>query len=417
MNKKILLSISIIIIIINALLPHYVSASNGVNTKTTTTTTGSATNTGSNTSTSSSTKMDSLQGQNTRKEIVKQSNLDVERAERTVSMDDKSKVITGVGNSKGNEGGVEANNGISAIVKAVFKILYAFPYGVQFLMTIVTIGDNETVSDGRTSNGDVDMSKMNLFTIKRAVLGKVPIFDVNFYNTNTSGSKASSELKKSVLEWYNVMYRLAQVISLLTLIYVGIRMVISSTAADEVKYKVMLKNWLMAFAILCALPYIIVFVLRVNELLVSLIPASLLEKGYEEQIVQRSINIMKPGESVWTALIYFITYVIMVGYEVYFFLKYFKRVLTIGFLIIIAPLITITYPIDKIGDNQAQAYSSWMKLFIGNVFMQALQALLYGVFVFSAAAIADKAPMIALIFFIGIIKGEEVLKKLFRLAD
>ena len=392
MNKKILLSVSIIIIIINALLPHYVDATNVK-------------------------KMESLEGQNARKEIVKQSDKDVIESERTYKSDDKYGVMTSTGNSKGNENPGESGNAVSAIVKTVFKILYALPYGVQFLMTTVTIGDNESVSTGEKANGEVDVTKMNLFTIKRAVLGKIPAFNINFFNTNTEGSKANSNLKSAVLDWYNVTYRLAQAISLVTLIYVGIRMVISSTASEEVKYKVMLKNWLMAFGVLFILPYIIVIILRLNEFLVSLIPNSLLEKGYEEQVVQRSIYIMKPGESVWTALIYFITYVIMVGMQVYFFLKYFKRLITIGFLIIIAPLITITYPMDKIGDGQAQAYSKWMQLFIGNVSVQALQALLYGIFVFSASAIADKAPMIALIFFMGIIKGEEILKKLFGLAQ
>ena len=394
MSKKLILSISIIIIIFNALLPNYVHAD--------------------------SVKMESLQGQNTRKEVIKQTQKDVENSDRSVSTDDKTKIITGVGNNKGNEGGVEASNGISAIVKILFKVLSVIPYGIQFLMTVVTTGDNEQILSGSSLTEKVgsitDASKINWFTIKKAVLGKVPIFDVNFFNPTTNDSKASSDLKQAVLNWYNTMYRLAQVISLLTLIYVGIRIAISSTASAEVKYKVMLKNWLIAFGLLFILPYIIVIVLKINDFFVSLVPASILEKGYEEQIVQRSIEVLDPSQSVWTALIYFITYVIMVGYEVYFFIKYFKRVLTIGFLIIIAPLITITYPIAKIGDNQAQTYTGWMNLFISNVFMQAVQALMYGIFVFSASAIADKAPMIAIVFFIGIIKGEEIFKKLFKLT-
>ena len=388
MRKKIILSMLIVIIIINALLPHYIYAE----------------------------KIESFQGQNARNQILKQDNVDLQKANREPSTEDPFKILKGEGNDKGNEPGVEANNAVSAIVKVIFKILYAFPYGIQFLMTVATIGDDEKVNTGETINGQIDMTKMNLFTIKKAVLGKVPIFDINFYNTNTQGSKASSDLKQAVLSWYNVMLRLAQIISLITLIYVGLRMLIKTTAAEEVKYKVMLKNWLVAFALLFLLPYIIVIVLRINEFFISLIPDSLLEKGYEEQILQRSINIMKPGESVWTVLIYFITYVIMVGLEVTFFIKYFKRVLIVGFLIIIAPLITITYPIDKLGDNQAQAYTKWMQMFIGNVFMQAMQVLLYGIFTFSASAIAEKAPMIALVFFIGIIKGEEILKKLFKLT-
>ena len=121
-------------------------------------------------------------------------------------------------------------------------------------------------------------------------------------------------------------------------------------------------------------------------------------------------------ESIWSILLYFITYVIIVGYEVYFFLKYFKRLLTMGFLVIIAPLITVTYPIDKANDGKAEAYVTWVKLFLSNAFMQAVHALMYTIFVFSASAIALKAPMIAIVFFIGVIKAEEVFNKLFGLS-
>ena len=115
-------------------------------------------------------------------------------------------------------------------------------------------------------------------------------------------------------------------------------------------------------------------------------------------------------------MLYFITYVIIVGYEVYFFYRYFKRLLTMGFLVIIAPLITVTYAIDKAGDGKAQAYTAWTKLFLSNAFMQPVHALMYTIFVFSASAIALKAPMIAIVFFIGILKAEDVFNKLFGLS-
>ena len=61
-----------------------------------------------------------------------------------------------------------------------------------------------------------------------------------------------------------------------------------------------------------------------------------------------------------------------------------KRFLMVGFLIVISPLITITYSIDKAGDGKAQAFSTWLKEFMVNILIQPLHALIYLVFVLMA---------------------------------
>ena len=43
---------------------------------------------------------------------------------------------------------------------------------------------------------------------------------------------------------------------------------------------------------------------------------------------------------------------------------YIKRAITVAFLTLMAPLVAITYPIDKINDGQAQAFDRWLKEYI-----------------------------------------------------
>ena len=62
-------------------------------------------------------------------------------------------------------------------------------------------------------------------------------------------------------------------------------------------------------------------------------------------------------------------------------LSYFTRMLKIGFLLIIAPLITLTYSIDKIGDGKAQALGNWLKEFVFTVLIQPFHAIIYVAFV------------------------------------
>lgn len=389
MSKKLILSVTIIIIILNALLPQYVYATNTI-------------------------KMDSLQGQNARNEIKSQNQKDVESTQVPLV----TSALTGISQIGSIVLG-EAGDMASVIVKIIVKIFCLIPYSLQLLMTYVTVGDNEQIVSGSNfveQTGELfDATKVNWFTIEKTVLGKVPIFDVNFFDVTTDDSETSSKIKQSVASWYQVMYKLAQILSIVVLIYIGIRMAMASTSEDKANYKKMFKNWIVGFALLFLLHYIIVILLKLNNWLISLIPDSLLSKNYETSIVKNMIDVWDTKESIWSVLLYFITYVIMVGYEVYFFWKYFKRLLTMGFLVIISPLITVTYAIDKADDGKAQAYTAWMSLFISNTFMQAVHALMYAIFVFSASSIAEKAPMIAIIFFIGILKGEEMFKKLFNL--
>ena len=58
----------------------------------------------------------------------------------------------------------------------------------------------------------------------------------------------------------------------------------------------------------------------------------------------------------------------------------------------------ITYSIDKAGDGKAQAFGAWFIEYFTNIMIQPLQAILYLIFVFSANEIAQKAPIVGVIF-------------------
>ena len=59
-----------------------------------------------------------------------------------------------------------------------------------------------------------------------------------------------------------------------------------------------------------------------------------------------------------------IAFCILVGITLSFLFFYIKRMLTLAFLVIISPIVTITYAIDKMGDNQSQALNKWVKEFL-----------------------------------------------------
>jgi len=80
------------------------------------------------------------------------------------------------------------------------------------------------------------------------------------YETETTEMKSTAaELRGVVANWYIVLRNIALVALLSVLVYIGIRIIISSTAVDKAKYKQMLIDWLVAICLLFLMQYIMSF--------------------------------------------------------------------------------------------------------------------------------------------------------------
>ena len=78
---------------------------------------------------------------------------------------------------------------------------------------------------------------------------------------------------------------------------------------------------------------------------------------------------------------YNVIYVVLVIYTIIFCFTYLKRVIYMAFLTMIAPLICLTYPLDKIKDGQAQALSMWLREYIFNALLQPMHLIIYSLLI------------------------------------
>ena len=109
------------------------------------------------------------------------------------------------------------------------------------------------------------------------------------------------------------------------------------------------------------------------------------------------------------------------------FISYFNRMLKLAFLIIISPLITLTYSIDKMGDGKAQALNTWLKEYVFSILIQPFHCIIYMVFVGAASQILENseetgleaiaAGIIAILCINFIREGEKIVRKIFAFAD
>jgi len=285
-----------------------------------------------------------------------------------------------------------------------------------FLQTIMTACVTETSTETNNSSSS-DSKPKELFTIQNLLMGKYPLFNINVFDDHENGSATgaiSKAIKENVTNWYSTIRTIAIISSLVVLIYVAIRMAISTTAGDDIKYKRMLLAWGTGFLLIFVLHYIAIFLIFVSEQLVNILCA-LAPKNqvpFEIAVVDRIFYAKVQG---WDTVLESILYGMLVWYQAKFFFMYLKRVISNAFFILVSPLVTVTYAIDKSNDMKAQAFNSWLQEFITNIFIQPMHLLLFLVLVYTAGAIAELYPIIAIIMLMGLSQAESILKNLFKL--
>lgn len=275
-----------------------------------------------------------------------------------------------------------------------------------------------------------------MFTIEKTVFNEIGLFNINYFNfENTyqigTGSNEKTiqvkspiikRVKQSIAKFYIILRLMAIALSLIILIYVGIRMALSTVASDKAKYKQMLIAWVESIVILFTMQYIISLVMNIGQMFGNIIYdlKCILNSGgdasFETDIMDNLTSFML-GSSGWSYALNSIIYWFLIFIQTKFFLSYFKRIITVGFLILIAPIVTITYPIDKIGDGKAQAFTVWFSELSVNIFIQPIHALIYLVFMYTAGEIAKYSMLVALLFLLSLTKVEKVVLQLFNLRN
>ena len=292
----------------------------------------------------------------------------------------------------------------------------------------------------------------------------------------TSKQNTAMDLSKTISKWYYSIRNLALVVMMLILLYIGIRMLLCSIASEKSKYKKMLVDWLVSMCLIFVLHYIMVFAVNTNENVIKIVSEGTAKKTaylirfdegdngmdkdrktsfikslaettgteYNENYINKDGNTFLTKDSdatkniddikgiVWFTNLtgqirlasqnldgtteyvgYTIAYLVLVFYTVFFSFTYLKRVLYMAFLTIIAPLVAMTYSLDKIADGKAQAFNMWLKEYIFNLLIQPMHLLLYTILISMAYDLASKSVIYTLVAIGFMIPAERFVRKMF----
>lgn len=280
----------------------------------------------------------------------------------------------------------------------------------------------------------------------------IPISDVQISDETGTQLSIAYRLRETLSKWYLALRNFAIVMLLCILVYIGIRIVLSSTAKDKSKYKQLLLDWVVAMCLLFVLHYIMSFALYMTESLNKLFQKQSstylvqlpnlkdykLQSNTEGSETESSIksaleneegfvwptNLMgvlrlemqlsdAENEADYSQIGYTIAYLVLVIYTIMFAIIYIKRVIYMAFLTLISPLVVMTYPLDKMNDGKAQAFSMWIKEYLFTLLIQPVHALLYTIFISMAIDFAKTNVVYCLVCIGFILQAEKILRKFF----
>lgn len=256
------------------------------------------------------------------------------------------------------------------------------------------------------------------YTIEDIVYNHIPLIDVNVFTSTPGGQQLPKDsivekLRQMVATWYVSFRNLAVIALVIIIIYLGIRIALSTIPEKTGQYKTALFSWVVSIILIFIIHYFMLAVISVNESVVRLLQgAANNELSIYETIRTRAVDVrMNIGIPAT------IMYIVLVIYFYKFLWIYMKRYFTIMILIIIAPFICAKYAFDGAKGKRGTSLTSWMYDFGMNVFLQSVHALLYTTLMSVAIELAVSSIwgfIIGLVFINFILKADKIFLEIFN---
>ena len=309
---------------------------------------------------------------------------------------------------------------------------------------------------------------------------KISLFDVNFFEEvdttqyEINAGSIANDLHNMISRWYYILRTLAMVGFMLVLIYLGIRMLLTSISSEKAKYKNMFMDWLVSLCLLFVIHYIMIFSMQTVNAFTKIISTLIEKQGVEYydiqddkvyDYVEENLNNLEGIESptnetatpieggeeystlyikdgkktvrfpvdnfmtqarlnmqivdekenaTYETISWSIIYIMLTIFTIKFVFVYLKRVVYIAFLIVVSPMVVLTYSLDKVRDGQAQGFNMWIKEYLYNLTIQPFHLILYIVFVSSAMSLASNNPIYVLVVLGFMTQAEKILRRMFN---
>lgn len=292
----------------------------------------------------------------------------------------------------------------------------------------------------------------NTVSIDTIIFDNYPLTKLNLFTKSLKpGEEQNSFIAtfaQNINKWFSNFTLIAVVAYLIILLYMGIRIVMNSTAAKKSIYKELFVQWVTGIILLFIFPVVIRYAIEINSAFVSMVgetiqnmdnsnvnieykdPNEKSDLSTDEVVTEESKNmelypfaendkgymaVMAKRAHTTRRLSYAFIYLIMAFQLVIIAVMYYKRLFMVAFLLVIFPVIMVAHVLEKVANvRTGGAFSKWTKEILITIFVQSIHAVIYSFT--SATVIAagdtnnDWILMIVGVSFL--FNGESILKKI-----
>ena len=280
------------------------------------------------------------------------------------------------GEARANELINESTNNFGDIILNVLKSIVLAPFRAARSLNYLL------ASSGGTTSG-VQSGEISPFDI---FFNRFTLLDANIFSTtDRDGNPLDTDslvykIRTNAAVWYYAIRTLAIAIIAIMLIWNLIKSISKNTSAEQkVVAKNSLTDWVLSFALVMFMHIIVIIVLNFNDILLDTIQgftpyANTADFFDALENAVFSSNLMLGIASL-------LVYALLNWQTLKYILIYIQRLLTIVLLIMISPLVPVTYSTDRMRGGRGAALNGWLKELLFNVFIQVLHALVYAALV------------------------------------
>ena len=220
-------------------------------------------------------------------------------------------------------------------------------------------------------------SQVIAFNVETFIFNKFNLTSLKMF-TGGSRDTLSDTFVNPIAKWFVILFGLAILLEIIVLIYIAINSVIKSLRHDPKKgYEVknMMKNFILGIVVLFGMGIFIIAVITLNNTIVSILAnATGMSSALHSLTNKVALDVLSVDATKGTVAM--LMYIILATMGFVFFSYYLKRLLKVSFLILLSPIVAVTFAIDRTKGGAKQLIT-WTKMFVFTVFIQSVHALLY----------------------------------------
>lgn len=297
-------------------------------------------------------------------------------------------------------------------------------------------------------------------TVESIFFNKIPILDANFFDFENAGGYSLKKevvgpvqpgeeslepindpenivyvLRQNLVNWYNIIRNLSIALMLFILIYMGIRIAISSSSEKKADYKKALTSWLVGFIVVLFIHLFMYVIMDMNKYAVNLLENlsqtavtdleykdetvdTLVKQSNQELNLYDAVRIKAYSWDFTEAMPATIIYLFLIYLLIRFILIYLKRLFTIYILAITGSFMGVKYALEKIGGKKSGTLNKWFKEYAFNVLLQTVHAFLYVLYMSVALSVAETSLagfLVCLVILNAMLKADKIFMKIFGL--